>query len=311
MSQTTRRQHYVWRYHLAAWAEQGKVAVLRKDGAGFLTNPVNVAVERDFYRLPRLTPVEITFIKRFIDKTLDSDIKKRTALGWLEAPVVIGELRRRFEVMGPHPAEILAEVDAQFDKIEIELDEKIMGNIERHGQPHIERLRQGDASFWPDDEKAAIDFSHFLAVQHLRTKRINDALSDGNLPSGAPVDLRRIWPVMRHVLSTTFGFSLFSERRQWTLRTVRATGRLRFITADQPVVNLMRGVEDNEMALYYPVSPDIAVLLEHPENPAMADPSGELDDVAVHALNQRLFSYSHEQVVGNDLNYLRSLAPAE
>jgi hypothetical protein len=74
-------------------------------------------------------------------------------------------------------------------------------------------------------------------------------------------------------------------------------------------MNLMRGVQDHEMALYYPVSPDVAVLLEHPDNPAMADPGGVPDDAGVHALNRRLFDYSHDQVIGNDLDYLRSLAP--
>lgn len=304
MSQTTRRQHYVWRFHLAAWAVKGKVAVLRRDGTAFHSNPANVAVERDFYRLPHLTQTEIAFIELMIDRTLETDIRKESARGWLKTPAATAQLRRLLEATG----QLTPEAEADISRLEIEADEKVMGAIEQNGQPYIERLRTGDAGFWPDDEDGAIAFSHFIAIQHLRTKRIADVIGDNRLPSGEPVELHRIWPVMRHIMGANLGFSFFADRRRWRLRAMRAGGRLRFITADQPVMNLIEPVSHDDVSLYYPVSPTVAVLMEHIDNPSAVGTQDTLADDQVQTLNERIFDYSHEQAIGDDIDYLKSLA---
>lgn len=294
MNQTTRRQHYVWRFHLAAWAIDGKVAVLRKDGRTFISNPANVAVERDFYKLPRLTETEIAFIEQLIDHSLEGETRKESARGWLETPVSMARLRSLLERTG----RLTPDADRELERFEIEADEKLMGVIEDNGLPYIQRLRNGDAAFWPDDEDAAIAVSHFISVQHLRTKRIAEVIGDGQLPSGSPVDFQNIWPVMRNVLAASMGFSLFADRRRWRLRTVRATGGRRFITSDQPVMNLLKPVGHNDLALYYPLGPTVAALMEHLDNPGIFGEQRDLDDEAVRMLNRRIFGFSHEQVIG-------------
>lgn len=152
-------------------------------------------------------------------------------------------------------------------------------------------MRKGGAAFWPDEEGAAIAFSHFISVQHLRTKRIAEVIGDGRLPSGLPVEFQNIWPVMRNVLAANMGFSLFADRQRWRLRTVRAAGIRRFITSDQPVMNLLEPVGHNDLALYYPLGPTMAALMEHLDNPGVVGEQTELDDDAVRKLNRRIFAF--------------------
>ncbi|MNS14768.1 hypothetical protein D3C72_463920 [compost metagenome] len=71
-----------------------------------------------------------------------------------------------------------------------------------------------------------------------------------------------------------------------------------FITSDQPVMNLLEPVGHNDLALYYPLGPTMAALMEHLDNPGVVGEQTELDDDAVRMLNRRIFAFSHEQVIG-------------
>ncbi|MBB3871659.1 DUF4238 domain-containing protein [Brevundimonas mediterranea] len=298
----TRRQHYVWRFHLAAWAVEGKIAVLRKDGKGFVTNPANVAAERDFYRLPRLTDGDVEFIHAFIDHLPQGEELKSSARGWLLNVSMADWARRELDSHAD-----AHEARRALEEFEIEADENLMGAFELEGQPLVQRLREEDSSFRRADEDATMRFSHFIAVQMLRTKGTADRIGDGVLPSGHEGRLERTWPIFRHILASNVGFSIFTQRREFTLRTVRASGGLRFITSDQPVVNLVAPIGDNDLALYLPVTPTVAVLLEHADARSHVAVDALSDD-HVDQLNRRLFAEAHEQVVGDDLTYLRSLS---
>ncbi|MCR5880804.1 DUF4238 domain-containing protein [Phenylobacterium sp. J367] len=302
--QVTRRQHYVWRHHLSAWAVDDKIAVLRKvNGAkGFWTNPTNAAVERDFYKLPRLTSEDRDFIQRFVASLSIPDDMKEFALGWM-MPSDVAEQSRRFLAS---KGALNSKSQRAIEEFEIQAGEDFMGTVEDMGLKHLDRLRRREASFWHADEDAAIEFSYFLATQHLRTKRMAELIATGQSPAMDEKRARRVWPILRSILAMTFGCSLFTDRSRWRLRTLRAGGARRFITADQPVMNLLSAESHNDMALYYPICGTLAVLLEHNENISLVD-NDELDDPLVARLNQKLYDYAHEQVFGSDLEYLRTL----
>ena len=117
--------------------------------------------------------------------------------------------------------------------------------------------------------------------------------------------------VMRNVLAANMGFSLFADRQRWRLRTVRAAGIRRFITSDQPVMNLLEPVGHNDLALYYPLGPTVAALMEHLDNPGVVGEQTELDDDAVRMLNRRIFAFSHEQVIGTHPDEFADLEEAD
>lgn len=160
-------------------------------------------------------------------------------------------------------------------------------------------------------KRTRLAFSHFISVQHFGTKRIAEVIGDGRLPSGLPVEFQNIWPVMRNVLVANMGFSLFADRQRWRLRTVRAAGIRRFITSDQPVMNLLEPVGHNDLALYYPLDPTVAALMEHLDNPGVVGEQTELDDDAVRMLNRRIFAFSHEQVIGTHPDEFADLEEAD
>src|SRR5688572_10702991 len=62
-----RKQHFVWRRYLAAWAKDEQITCAR-GRATFVANVRDVAQERDFYRLEELTAEDLYWLRRLIAK---------------------------------------------------------------------------------------------------------------------------------------------------------------------------------------------------------------------------------------------------
>ena len=301
----TRRQHYVWKHYLRGWEQGGAVCVLKK-GAGkvFRTDATNMAVMRDFYRLPVLSEEDEEFIERFIDSTCTaSERLKDLNRGWLNTIAAPSRLRRRLTRAGIlDPA-----IEAEIERVEIQSEENLHGSIESDTVRLIDALKNGRAQIWSDDDDAR-DLAFFLSLQHLRTKKLRDDFL-GGFPEGAIRDAAaRRWPILRFILATNLGWSLFSERTKWSLRVLSPAGPTEFITGDQPTVNLLPPDNHNGLALYYPVGPRLAAILEHLENESVVGAADVVSDALVRKLNARIYEFSHEQVFGTDGDQLEALS---
>ena len=63
-----RRHHYVWRHYLEAWEVDGLLQASRNGGPVFSSSAANVALQRDFYRLPKLQTRDVEFIREVIER---------------------------------------------------------------------------------------------------------------------------------------------------------------------------------------------------------------------------------------------------
>lgn len=302
MSMTiTRRQHYVWKHYLTAWTQCGKISVVRADGASFQTDPANVALERDFYRLPILSLADEQFVSQFIESGTEDLMLRKLNIAWLDSFAGPSRLRRILSKKGIHTFELKELIE----NMEIQSEENLHSRIEDSSVRLLDKLRLGEISIWQDDRDARA-LSFFLALQHLRTKNMRDRLAS-KFPEAPTRELvARCWPVLRVVLATNLGWSLFSGRANWRLRLLNAANELQFITTDQPLRNLKIGEGHDDLALFYPVSPNRAVLLEHIHQESIVGNHDNLPEALVSQLNQKMYEGSHEQIFGNDLEYLRS-----
>ncbi|CAN7642905.1 DUF4238 domain-containing protein [Pararhizobium sp. LjRoot238] len=299
----TRRQHYVWRHYLSAWETNGNVSVLRKGRPVFASNPINIAVERDFYRLPVLSEDDETFARVFIEQTIKTSMLRDLALGWLKDFAAPSRLRRYLEASGVQDAEITAEIE----KVEIQSEENLHSSAENTAISLLDALRNGQRDLWSIDEHA-MDLAFFLSLQHLRTKNMRHRTVSG-FPAG-PIRERveKIWPILRLVFATNMGWSLYSERENWRLRILNASAGLAFITGDQPTLNVLPGGGHYAFALYYPINPTRAIILEAKHMPSAIGPDDNIADGMVTDLNAKIFAASYEQVFGRNAQHLEQAA---
>lgn len=304
----TRRQHYVWRHYLQGWAVNGTVAVVRKDGASFTSNPINIGQERDFYRLPILSIEDEHFAWKMISAPGVNPTLVESNMGWLHAFAAPSRLRRLLKERGV-AREVLENL---IREVEIQTEESLHSKIEGAAIRLLSYLRAGNSGFWNVDADA-MDFTFFLAVQHLRTKAMRERLltlnkTDSRIDSRIAGQVERTWPIIRIALATNLSWSLYADRTRWHIRVLSASEQLRFITGDQPVLNLLplTGNHD-DLALYYPVSPESAVLFELRDVESPIGPKNLLNDATVEDLNRKVIEGIHEQAFGSNLPYLKQL----
>jgi Protein of unknown function (DUF4238) len=219
---------------------------------------MGIAQERDFYRFQELTAEDIMFVKHVIGlATPDLQaIHCETLNLYLQA-------QRALEIAsaakGQHE-----ELDHAALVLECNFLEDWHTATENEALPQLRALRAGDSSFY-HSRTACIDFATYLAAQHLRTQKHRDT----SVHPASPIDsgtLRRTWPLMVLILSTNMAWSLFSTRRDTPLRLIVNQTEQSFLTSDQPVLNthadaVPEGEPPLESALYYPLSPRLAILV--------------------------------------------------
>ena len=252
----TRRQHYVWRHYLEAWEQKKGIINCLRDGEIFPANPKNVMVERDFYKLPRLTKADVEIFEFFMQET--SPKIKEVNLNLIKT---LAFLTNANDLIQSQEG-ISRAVKSDFQTPIIEAEEKLQEQIESDALPILEELRQKQTNFLCND-KTAISFFDFIAHQYCRTKRIRESV--GEILSTFPNrDLSHLQNLLCHCFANNIGASLFFDRNEFDIVFLDNTTDLGFITGDQPIVNLMgtrNGTPPEEIALYYPLAPDLASIL--------------------------------------------------
>jgi hypothetical protein len=159
----------------------------------------------------------------------------------------------------------------------------------------LEKALNGDISFYNDDNQC-IPFLHYLCTQYWRTKGIKDrAIELCNADKSA--DLSRVWNILVHMFAPNTGASLFLERRQRKLILIHNRTDVPFITGDQPAINLKgaRPRPTESLSIYYPISPQLALLLADVDEEPLFATEG-LTASQASMLNGKLFDACYKRV---------------
>jgi hypothetical protein len=164
--QKKHRQHHVWQHYLEPWSVGGNVWVCR-EGHTFDTGTTVVGVERDFYKLHRLSDDDIALLRLFLEgprgprhsaaKRWDNDLFFR-----LMAPVQFVE-QNRARLMN------VGHVEQYLDVHMTNALEDYHADIEGRFIPILDRLRNIDLAVLQDTD-ASTEFFHFIGTQYTRTR---------------------------------------------------------------------------------------------------------------------------------------------
>ena len=121
-------------------------------------------------------------------------------------------------------------------------------------------------------------------------------------------DLSRVWNILIHMFASDIAASLFIERRRRKLTLVHNRTDVPFITGDQPAINLKgtRPRPPENLSIYYPISPQLALLLADADEEPLFPAEG-LTAVQASMLNRRLFEACCKQVFAQSEEPLKAL----
>jgi hypothetical protein len=119
-------------------------------------------------------------------------------------------------------------------------------------------------------------------------------------------DPRRTSAILSHICATNLGVSFVRERKAYRIVFLKNETAMPFITGDQPVINILDPKTTDDVALYYPLSPKLAIVLT---KDAMKFPNRtrRVTPLEVEVYNHAIYSTSEDQVYSGDEAYLRSL----
>lgn len=305
MSSIKKQQHHVFEYYLKAWAESGSFSCYSKDNnKRFSTNPENVGKKRFFYQLKRLTTEDLQFIDLMIGPMDDrlrriyADFVRQTQLPFkledsLDNPTLSPEHKQELEL--------------EIEKMKANLIEEIHARIESHAPPLLSALRKYDNSFYADLDQC-IKFVTFLLHQYFRTDNLRKKISAlPDMMRGHSFERTAL--LFNHIYAISAGASVYRDREAYKIIFLKNTTGIPLITGDQPVLNLLDPTDTEDIELYYPVSPETAILLTCDKNKTVSKIS-KITDVEVTSYNFMIFNSAADQVYSSDADYLDSLVQA-
>ena len=302
MAMATRKQHYVNRFYLKPWTDKGRLASMVR--GRILPNELGgVANQRDFYEVAELSREDILFLRLAVIGPAPEGVKPIFE-DFLRSYVLVGNAHRLLS----EDTKLSEEHRQTLRDLKLEFDEKYHAAIEGDLHTPLRQMREGDTGFFEDANMVG-PFFRSIALQYLRTKRMRAAMTArvGNPIPGASMD--RMWRPMIHMQAINVGASFFRQRCDLRLSLLESPSEERFITGDQPVVNLVDELDEKgipiELELYYPVSPTRAMVLAHQASPR-AYRSRVLTAEEMRAYNRRIVEAHHEQVYADSEQRLES-----
>jgi len=257
VSENKRKHHYVWRRYLGAWSLDDKIWASRS-GSIIRTNLMNVGQERDFYKLRSLTPTDVHWLTTLLSQQAPH-LREGSSqlLSLFRMACSVAELV-------PPPGIDADAFRAEQRKVLHNTEEELFSRTETAGDALLGRLLEGDDSVLKTHR---LEFLLFACSQQFRTKRQTRRVKAVLGPALAPfgVDAENCWPVLRHAFSDATAISLDADPGV-TLRLLKNSTGIPFITSDQPVINLQADPSPSmtppkHVELYYPISPTLAVVV--------------------------------------------------
>lgn len=279
-----KQQHYIWKHYLSPWLTENKLWCHR-NGKIFFSSRDNIGQKRFFYRAEPLNDFERLMIKDFIKSMHPSShAASLSTLAVYDAASHGDEHTKKNALEDYHTA------------------------IEHTAIPIVEVLLDEDMS-WLNNEDEKIKFARFLGVQYSRTNRVHEALAASLGLAEEPFpkykgqfDVKKISKVYALLMGDVIGNWVYSAGHFSLLKN---TTELEFIVGDQPVYNLdMKGRDVGELAttfnLYYPVSPNLALLVTSEPRVTKV-----LNLNEVNKYNEFIIFCSHEQLYSKNEDSLK------
>jgi hypothetical protein len=260
---------------------------------------MNIAQEKYFYEIKKLSKNDILFLQNFVE-SISTGIIREANLKWVDLFSFI----HRFEEMVKKEGALTEKLEENINQLVKNLNEDSHNFIENRSIDYIEKLLEKDSSFFENDEDRG-KFLVYLVAQYLRTKSMRERLLN-NAGSTKSINVENCIGALSHISTTTIAFNMFASPDFRTITFLENNTDLEFLTSDQPIINIHAydtptNQAPEKLAFYYPISPKLAILVSQD----VKDSSIELSEEDVEDYNQKLISFSLEQIFSSSEELLK------
>lgn len=304
-----RQQHYVWRYYLTSWTDGLGQLVCLRNGKLFLANPKNIAKERDFYRLRKLSQKEILIIVKGFIKGMGTELSQIKDLLWLNDCISPFRQKEELERKGEWDNEKEKAFDVEINNFA----EDFHSDKEDKALPYLNHLKNSNIDFL-NSEEDKFQFMFFICLQYMRTNMLKNniqksAKTGQNQKPIDPTLIDNIWSVLYVIFARRCAEGICS-RKSYRFLILKNNNTIPFITGDQPVINTRTDysvyTEAEELELYYPLTPSLALLITTSRDGNKDQSILEVQEDEVKVYNDLIFKASHELIFANDESILQS-----
>lgn len=298
-NQKKRRHHYVWKKYLKPWTVNNKIWCKRYNNL-FQTNTINVGVEVDYYKIRELNQFDLNVIYTLAIEPLTPYLKKVNEK-WITLYNYVYKIKNFVDFNNVKSNEI----DQALDILIHNLDEDLHSEIERVGSSYINKIFNYDLSFFKKDQEFS-DFIYYLTTQYFRTLNRKSKLEKA-MKKFENVKVDKIWNILTHIFSTNMSANMFVKRKSFNIYILKNISELEFITGDQPIINtfasgLQSSKAPEELEFYYPLSPDIAILIN--QKKLRRENIIEIQKEQVDKYNNQIIEQSLNQIYAKSKNTL-------
>ena len=321
MGNVTKNQHYVWKYYLSAWTNNGmltgKVAVHRKEQAFTLdkSSLEKLASSNYTYCYSEVTAADIEFIDAYI-QGIDT----------------------KFDIIKPYIQRITTVLKNHSGDNDF-FEKELVCKIENAGMPFLERLRAGDISCVPENpvttyinkqrkqlfqallgqesipkvstdvmrkviecdyDDSLFDFYHFMMFQFFRTRKTKianknalESLKECN-PKYVAINSDTIF--MATLMIDSFIWANMLLNKDFKVILINNDTNEPFIVSDAPILNLDADpdgkVQPENLRLFYPITPKLAIIVAESDYV----PNTHLDVGEVEYLNTLVYKHAFNEV---------------
>lgn len=295
-----KRQHYVWRAYLRAWASNDSIYtyILDKNKVE-KTSLMKVAQEKYFYKLIELSDFEIEQLEKFISKSHES-------LHGIQGDVLFAFKSYTYikRQLNENPIPQIAD---KLREIEVNSLEKTHGMIEGFGGNLISCRTKEDFDKLFSNSQEKYKAIIYLCVQYLRTRRMKNLIKDAFKGETKKI-LVNTWSIFSFVLATNIAMNV-ALNPDLKVRFFNNINRESFLTGDQPVINLLaEDIDKNghvkKIEFYYPISPEVAITIHFDERQTETVDEIFINESMLEYFNQFLADNSEKFVFSSSLDDL-------
>lgn len=260
---------------------------------------MGVAQEKNFYRLIDLNEAEEKFLEKFIDYT-SKPVVKGLNHDFLKMFTLHTKLKKVIDDINDTVVD-KDKVNESLKELEQNLMEEAHSKIEKFGFELL-KIRSLPDLIAIDQDDGLFEAILYICIQYFRTKNTRKTVLKNFEGDRFEEMATKTYNILCFTLATNLTREI-SLNKNLRFLLLHNNSDIKFITGDQPVVNLCETVNELgeviDLDWFYPLNPTLALKLHFSTHQKEKFDSSVIDSIEVDKLNLKIFENSNFFVFAN------------